>query len=408
MGGNMKEPLLRDVKRQLNLPRWFSSIFKMIQSPNVGSLIIELPDNRKFIVESKKAGANAYIVVKNEHFFSRLVREGQNGFSESYMDGWWDTPDLQAVLDFFLLAGDDIYDDLIGTSVVRLYERLNHWLKSNWKFQARKNISYHYDLGNQFYREWLDKTMTYSSALFKNKKEVLSSAQTNKYESICKNLNLKEGDSVLEIGCGWGGFAEHAIKTRGVKLTGLTLSKEQLDYSKKRMFELGMADKSSFLLQDYRDEKGVYDGVVSIEMFEAVGEKYWPIYFKTIKNSLKSGGLGCLQVITIDDKYFPKYRKSVDFLQKYIFPGGMLPSYTALVDQIRSADLEFIRSKEFGQSYSKTLRIWSQRFNSKWDRISELGFDDRFRRMWNFYLTSCASFFFSGAGDVTQVTLKKN
>ena len=324
------------------------------------------------------------------------------------MDGWWDTPDLQAVLDFFLLAGDDIYDDLIGTSVVRLYERLNHWLKSNWKFQARKNISYHYDLGNQFYREWLDKTMTYSSALFKNKKEVLSSAQTNKYESICKNLNLKEGDSVLEIGCGWGGFAEHAIKTRGVKLTGLTLSKEQLDYSKKRMFELGMADKSSFLLQDYRDEKGVYDGVVSIEMFEAVGEKYWPTYFKTIKNSLKSGGLGCLQVITIDDKYFPKYRKSVDFLQKYIFPGGMLPSYTALVDQIRSADLEFIRSKEFGQSYSKTLRIWSQRFNSKWDRISELGFDDRFRRMWNFYLTSCASFFFSGAGDVTQVTLKKN
>ena len=240
-----------------------------------------------------------------------------------------------------------------------MYERLNHWLKSNWKFQARKNISYHYDLGNQFYREWLDKTMTYSSALFKNKKEVLSSAQTNKYESICKNLNLKEGDSILEIGCGWGGFAEHAIKTRGVKLTGLTLSKEQLDYSKKRMFELGMADKSSFLLQDYRDEKGVYDGVVSIEMFEAVGEKYWPTYFKTIKNSLKSGGLGCLQVITIDDKYFPKYRKSVDFLQKYIFPGGMLPSYTALVDQIRSADLEFIRSKEFGQSYSKTLRIWS-------------------------------------------------
>ena len=178
----MKEQFLNDVKGQPNLPRWFSSIFKMIQSPKAGSLIIQLPDNRKFIVESKKPGANAYIVVKNEHFFSRLVREGQNGFSESYMDGWWDTPDLQAVLDFFLLAGDDFYDDLIGASVVRLYERLNHWLKSNWKFQARKNISYHYDLGNQFYREWLDKTMTYSSALFKNKREVLSTAQKNKYE----------------------------------------------------------------------------------------------------------------------------------------------------------------------------------------------------------------------------------
>ena len=174
------------------------------------------------------------------------------------------------------------------------------------------------------------------------------------------------------------------------------------------MFELGMADKSSFFLQDYRDEKGLYDGVVSIEMFEAVGEKYWPVYFNTVKNSLKSGGLGCLQVITIDDKYFPHYRKSVDFLQKYIFPGGMLPSYTALIEQIRNADLEFIKSKEFGQSYSKTLRIWSQSFNTKWDNISQLGFDDRFRRMWNFYLTSCASFFFSGAGDVTQVTLKRN
>jgi cyclopropane-fatty-acyl-phospholipid synthase len=250
--------------------------------------------------------------------------------------------------------------------------------------------------------------MTYSSALFKDKQEVLSSAQINKYEAICKSLNLKEGDNVLEIGCGWGGFAEHAIKTRGINLTGLTLSKEQLNYSKKRMFEMGMAEKSSFLLQDYRDEKGLYDGVVSIEMFEAVGEKYWPVYFNTVKNSLKSGGLGCLQVITIDDKYFPHYRKSVDFLQKYIFPGGMLPSYAALTEQIRNADLEFIHSKEFGQSYSKTLRIWSQSFNTKWDNISQLGFDDRFRRMWNFYLTSCASFFFSGAGDVTQVTLKKN
>ena len=193
----MKEEFFRDVKGQANLPKWFSSIFNMIKNPASGRLIIQLPDQRKFLIQGEKTGANAFIVVKNEHFFSRLVREGQNGFSESYMDGWWDTPDLQSVLDFFLLAGDDIYDNLIGTNIVRLYERLNYWLKSNWKFQARKNISYHYDLGNQFYREWLDKTMTYSSALFKNKKEILSTAQTNKYESICRNLNLKEGDSVL-------------------------------------------------------------------------------------------------------------------------------------------------------------------------------------------------------------------
>ena len=404
----MSKNFITELKGQTNLPRWFSSIFNMLKDPVSGRLVIQLKDGRKFLLEGKKAGANAKIIVQNENFFSRLVREGHNGFSESYMDGWWDTPDLQAVLDFFLLTGDRIYGELVGTSLVRFYERLNHWLKSNWKSQAKKNIAYHYDLGNQFYKEWLDKTMTYSSALFKSKTEPLSKAQTNKYESICRSLDLKEGDRVLEIGCGWGGFAEHAIKTRGANVTGLTLSKEQLEYSRKRMFKQGLAEKSSFLLKDYRDEKGQYDAVVSIEMFEAVGEKYWPIYFQTIQNVLKSGKLGCLQIITIDEKYFPNYRKSVDFLHKYIFPGGMLPSYEAVLKQLSRADLEFVSSKEFGQSYSKTLRIWAERFNSKWEKISPMGFDDRFNRMWNFYLTSCASFFFSGAGDVTQITLKKN
>ena len=404
----MNENLITELKGQKNLPRWFSSVFNMIKNPDQGGLIIELTDGRKFLVESKKEGSQARIIVRNENFFSRLVREGQNGFSESYMDGWWDTPDLQAVLDFFLMAGDNIYEELVGTSIVRFYERFNHWLKSNWKFQAQKNIAYHYDLGNQFYKEWLDKTMTYSSALFKSKEEPLAKAQINKYESICKSLEIKEGDNVLEIGCGWGGFAEYAVKTRGVNITGLTLSKEQLEYSKQRMFKQGFADKSNFLLQDYRDEKGKFDAVVSIEMFEAVGEKYWPIYFQTIQNVLRSGKLGCLQIITIDEKYFPKYRKSVDFLQKYIFPGGMLPSYETLLNQVSRANLEFVSSKEFGQSYSKTLRIWADRFNSKWEKISPMGFDERFNRMWNFYLTSCASFFFSGSGDVTQITLKKN
>jgi cyclopropane-fatty-acyl-phospholipid synthase len=403
----MSEVFINELRGQANLPRWFSSLFNMLKDPDFGSLVIQLQDGRQFMVKGKTAGANAKIIVKNENFFSRLVREGQNGFSEAYMDGWWDTPDLQAVLDFFLMAGDRLYEELIGASIVRFYERFNHWLRSNWKFQAKKNIAYHYDLGNQFYREWLDKTMTYSSALFNNKQEPLSQAQANKYEEICKSIRLKEGDNILEIGCGWGGFAEHAIKTRGATVTGLTLSKEQLEYSKKRMFDLGLAEKSNFLLKDYRDENGLYDGVVSIEMFEAVGEKYWPIYFQKIKNVLKPNKFGCLQIITIDEKYFPKYRKSVDFLQKYIFPGGMLPSNTALREQLDGADLEFISSNEFGQSYSKTLRIWNESFNSKWEKISPMGFDERFNRMWNFYLTSCASFFFSGAGNVTQITLKK-
>jgi cyclopropane-fatty-acyl-phospholipid synthase len=187
----MSEVFINELRGQANLPRWFSSLFNMLKDPDFGSLVIQLQDGRQFMVKGKTAGANAKIIVKNENFFSRLVREGQNGFSEAYMDGWWDTPDLQAVLDFFLMAGDRLYEELIGASIVRFYERFNHWLRSNWKFQAKKNIAYHYDLGNQFYREWLDKTMTYSSALFNNKQEPLSQAQANKYEAICKSIGLK-------------------------------------------------------------------------------------------------------------------------------------------------------------------------------------------------------------------------
>ena len=393
---------------QKNLPRYFAQVFEMTKKMNSGRLDFELPDGRIFCANGKNAGPVSTLKIHNTDVFARLIREGDLGFCDAYLDGWWSTPDLQAFLDLMHADNDEMYDSFPGMGMVRAWEKFRFWLQSNSKSQARKNISYHYDLGNDFYKLWLDETMTYSSAIFKTGQESTENAQIEKYSSLINQMGAKKGDHILEIGCGWGGFAEFAAKERGLKVTGLTISKEQLKYAEKRIKDAGLSDMVNFKLQDYRDERGKYDGIASIEMFEAVGEKYWPIYFKTVKNSLKSGGLGCLQVITIDDKYFPQYRKSVDFLQKYIFPGGMLPSYTALIDQIRSADLEFIRSKEFGQSYSKTLRIWSQSFNSKWDKISEMGFDDRFRRMWNFYLTSCASFFFSGAGDVTQVTLKKN
>ena len=220
-------------------------------------------------------------------------------------------------------------------------------------------------------------------------------------------MGVKPGDHVLEIGCGWGGFAEYAAKERGLKVTGLTISKEQLDYAQKRIKSKGLSDKVNLKLQDYRDETGVYDGVASIEMFEAVGEKYWPVYFDKIKQCLKPGKQATLQIITIQDARWEVYRKSVDFIQKYIFPGGMLPSPSVLRKEVHKAGLSVQHSIEFGKSYSQTLRRWFEVFNNKWDNISAMGFDDRFRRMWNFYLTSCAATFESGNCDVTQITLQK-
>ncbi|MEK9759211.1 MAG: cyclopropane-fatty-acyl-phospholipid synthase family protein, partial [Paracoccaceae bacterium] len=299
----------------------------------------------------------------------------------------------------------EVYDSFPGMSLVRAFEKLRFWLQSNSKRQSLKNISYHYDLGNEFYKLWLDDTMTYSSAIFETGQESLEKAQIAKYASMVDQMGVKAGDHVLEIGCGWGGFAEYAAAERGLSVTGLTLSKEQLAFARERIEKKGLQDKVTFKLQDYRDEKGVYDGIASIEMFEAVGEKYWPTYFDTLRNCLKPGRCATLQIITVRDDRWDIYRRGVDFIQKYIFPGGMLPSPSALRSEVDRAGLQFQKSIEFGQSYSLTLRRWYQDFNEKWDQVADLGFDERFRRMWNLYLTSCASTFSSGNCDVTQITV---
>jgi cyclopropane-fatty-acyl-phospholipid synthase len=220
-------------------------------------------------------------------------------------------------------------------------------------------------------------------------------------------MGVKPGDHVLEIGCGWGGFAEYAAKERGLRVTGLTISQEQLKYAQERMKRAGVEDMVELKLQDYRDETGHYDGIASIEMFEAVGEKYWPTYFDTVRERLKPGKQATLQIITIQDKRYEIYRKGVDFIQKYIFPGGMLPSPSVLRQEVRKAGLDVVDSIEFGESYSQTLRRWHDAFNDRWDRIIDMGFDDRFRRMWNFYLCSCAATFHSGNCDVTQITIQR-
>ena len=392
---------------QENLPRYFSTAFETAKKINNGRLDMILADGRVFRAEGKNPGHIAEFTVHNDDLFARLVREGDLGFCDAYLEGWWTTPDLQAFMDLVHADNDDVYDGYPGMMLVRMYEKLRFWMQSNSKTQAKKNISYHYDLGNDFYSLWLDDTMTYSSALFKTGQESLEKAQEQKYASMVDQMGVNPGDHILEIGCGWGGFAEYAAKERGLKVTGLTISQEQHDFAVARMKRLGLSEMVTIKMQDYRDEAGQYDGIASIEMFEAVGEKYWPIYFETVRDRLKPGAKATLQIITVEDRRWEIYKRGVDFIQKYIFPGGMLPSPSVLKSEIAKAGLTFKDSVEFGQSYSQTLRRWHETFNDKWDDVAKMGFDQRFRNMWNFYLTSCAGSFASGNCDVTQVTMIK-
>ena len=399
--------VLTTTKGQTGLPRYFGAVFDVTSRMQNGRLDFVLPDGRRFRAEGPNAGPVAELEIVNTDIFARLIREGDLGFCEAYVEGWWLTPDLQAFMDLVHAGNDEIYDGFPGMKLLRAFENLRHWLRSNSKKQARKNISHHYDLGNEFYRLWLDDTMTYSSALFKSGQEPLEKAQAQKYSSMVDLMGVKPGDHVLEIGCGWGGFAEYAAAERGLQVTALTISQAQHDYAVARIAKAGLSDRVTIKMQDYRDERGVYDGIASIEMFEAVGEKYWPTYFDTLRERLKPGRHATLQIITVQDRRYEVYRRGVDFIQKYIFPGGMLPSPTALRAEIDRAGLRVRGSIEFGESYSHTLRRWHGTFNRRWDQIAIMGFDDRFRKMWNFYLTSCAATFASGNCDVTQITVTR-
>ena len=399
--------ILTTTNGQKNLPRYFATAFGVTKKGQNGCIDFVLEDGRTFRAEGPHPGPVCEIQIHNFGIFERLLREGQLGFCDAYLDGQWSTPDLQAFMDYIHADNDEVFDSFPGQKLVQFYERLRFWMQGNSKGQARKNISYHYDLGNDFYGLWLDKTMTYSSALFETGQESLEEAQTAKYASMVDQMGVNAGDHVLEIGCGWGGFAEYAAKERGLSVTCLTISKEQIKYAQDRINAAGLQDLVTLKLQDYRDETGVYDGIASIEMFEAVGEKYWPSYFQTVHDRLKPGGQATLQIITVRDDRFEIYRKSVDFIQKYIFPGGMLPSPLVLSKQAQEAGLKVVKSIEFGESYSETLRRWHDTFNDKWDQVLAMGFDDRFRRMWNFYLTSCAATFHYGNCDVTQITISK-
>ncbi|MFN3292336.1 MAG: class I SAM-dependent methyltransferase [Gemmobacter sp.] len=393
---------------QTGLPRYFGRALKAVQGATTeGRLDFVLEDGRRFRVEGRKPGPVAELHVHDNDLFARLIREGDLGFCEAYLDGMWSTPDLMGFMDFVQTPANSMLDTFPGFRLVQAFERLRHWLHSNTKSQARKNIAHHYDLGNDFYRLWLDDSMTYSSALYRTGQESLERAQEQKYAQLCDTMGAQPGEHVLEIGCGWGGFAEYAARERGLRVTCLTISKEQYAYAVERIARAGLSDRVTFKLQDYRDETGTYDGIASIEMFEAVGERYWPVYFDTLRERLKPGRRATLQIITVQDARFEIYRRSVDFIQKYIFPGGMLPSPTVLRREVERAGLKVLGSVEFGQSYSQTLRRWFDTFNERWDDVQKLGFDDRFRRMWNLYLASCAGTFQGGNCDVTQITVTR-
>ena len=399
--------ILTTVAGQEDLPRWFATVFRNAGALRRGRLDIILPDGRRFRAEGPEPGPVAEVVVHDPDLFARLIREGDLGFSEAYLDGAWSTPDLQAFTDLLNLGNDAVYNGFPGMGLVRLYEKLRFRWHGNSRAQARRNIAAHYDLGNDFYRLWLDETMTYSSALFATGQESLEVAQEAKYASMVDQMGVSPGDHVLEIGCGWGGFAEYAAGQRGLRVTGLTISREQHDFARDRIARAGLSDRVDIQLRDYRDEAGRYDGIASIEMFEAVGQRYWPVYFDKVRDCLKPGAAATLQIITVPDHRWEVYRRGVDFIQKHIFPGGMLPAPGILHREVARAGLAVDRSIEFADSYAQTLKRWHETFNDRWDEISRLGFDDRFRRMWNLYLTSCASAFQSRNCGVTQITLRR-
>lgn len=334
-----------------------------------------------------------------------ILRRGVLGFTEGFIKGFWVTDNLQKTMIFLANNLSNVESIQKGNSR-KFVTKFQHWLRENTLSRSKKNIHAHYDLGNAFYELWLDPSMTYSSALFQNlEEEHLESAQKNKYQKIIESLNLKSGDNILEIGCGWGGFIEHASKL-GINVTGLTISKEQFEYATSRITNLSGTQK--ILYQDYRVHEGLYDAVVSIEMLEAVGSKYWNEYFNSIKGFLKPGSSALVQVITMHDDYFKTYNVDPDFIQTYIFPGGELISDEAFFSCASSISLECKKVRSFGNSYAKTLELWNEQFQKRWESVKELGFDIKFKRTWEMYYAYCIGGFLSDRLDVTQFKLTCN
>ena len=389
------------------LPGMARIAFAMAEKIRAGSLDVTLPDGRRMVFRGSEAGPAAAMIVNDYRLVWRTLRSGDIGVAESYLRGEWDTPDLTQFLYLFCINREMMESVLGGNRFVRWLQVLRHWRNSNTKRQARRNIHAHYDLGNAFYSAWLDPSMTYSSALYDGAVSDLTSAQMCKYQSLAQQIDLKPGETVLEIGCGWGGFAEFAAKNFDARVVGLTISQEQHDYARRRMFEAGLADKVEIRLQDYRDERGHYDRIASIEMLEAVGEQFWPAYFAQLRDRLRPGGAAGIQTITIQERFFDNYKREIDFIRRYVFPGGMLPTPSTLRTLGEKFGVPLRAEKIFGEDYAITLAEWRERFRAAWPQITPLGFDERFRRLWEYYLAYCEAGFRSRNIDVRQMVFAR-
>jgi cyclopropane-fatty-acyl-phospholipid synthase len=376
------------------------AVDRVIPALPLGRLHITLPNGEVIERHGDPAGPDAVMTVHRWRAFWRIRRDGDNGFADSYLDGDWSTPDLGAVLELCMRNEPALLGKTrAGSAFALMRNRIQHWLRANTRRGSRRNIAAHYDLGNEFFKPWLDEGMNYSSALYDNC-DTLERAQSAKLDRAAALLDLNGGERVLEIGCGWGALAERLIRHYGANVSGITLSTEQLAYAQARLageVERGRAD---LRLQDYRDVAGRFDRIASIEMIEAVGERYWPSYFGKIRDCLAGGGVALLQAITIDETRFATYRKRPDFIQRYIFPGGVLPTHAIIEREAARAGLKLVHHEQFSDSYAKTLREWRNRFLGAWPKIEPLGFNERFRRMWEYYLAYCEVGFRNGSISV--------
>ena len=385
-------------------------LFKLLGSLRHGRITAILPDKSRHEFGSDAYGIHAHIEIFDLGICTQILTGGDVAFGEGYFNGAWDSPDLVALLTLLAKNQNELMPAFYGKGWKGWLFKLRHLLRTNSKKQARKNIEAHYDLGNNFYSVWLDSTLTYSSAIFNgNMSADLAEAQIAKYERILAEINPPVGGHILEIGCGWGGFAEYAAKSRGVRVTGITLSPSQLAFAEKRIANAGLTDQVHFALCDYRDVSKrfgtSFDGVASIEMFEAVGQKYWDSYFTAVQAALKPGARACVQVITIDENRFEQYESTSDFIQQYIFPGGMLPSPERFMEKAKSKALTVSTEYEFGLDYAETLRRWLRQFDARHDDITAQGFSVNFVKLWRFYLAYCIAGFEAGSINVGQYTL---
>ena len=380
-------------------------VFNSLKLIKHGFLEIQNHDSKIYKFGNESEQLRAKIKINKPGLTLQIIKSGSVGLAEAYMRNEFETDNLTNLIEITAKNIKIVYK-FSGIFDLSMINKLKSIFIKNNKSRSKKNISKHYDLGNDFFSLWLDPSLTYSSAIFEKQKDDLFSAQLNKYKKLTELIKPNVGNKILEIGCGWGGFAEYVGKNYDVKLDSITISKEQFEFSKKRIFENGLNEKVNIFLKDYRDVKDKYDSIASIEMIEAVGQNYLVNYFKSIKKNLSENGRAAIQAITIDDSLFDRYKTKEDFIQKYIFPGGFLPSKRKLYDLSSSNGLEIKKYESYGSHYSNTLKIWRDEFLKKWEEISKHGFDNKFKRMWHFYLSYCEAGFKSKNIDLIQFSMQ--